>query len=233
MLSFKQFKPQYVERKVQDEVSVYAFEEADFFNLGSLNEASETAHVIHWNLPHSDKIPSHVHKLKDVPNPEPAKEASPWKHMRHGAQEYFHTKPEEQELLRRESDGINKQKLFTDEAANPKLAKNGEVMPKYHTKGLFLAPSTMSGVDVCPAASKECAAACLGASSGRAHMAPVRKSRIQRTHFMLKNPKHFYAKLDREIDAAKKSAHKNGQKLAVRLNGTSDIPHEHIAPELF
>ncbi len=206
MLSFKSFLKTSLVDIVEQELKDFAFSEEQFFDLGALNEVD-------------------MHQARHNVNV--------WHTLKHGAHEYFNAHPDDQKRMQHEAEKLNHTKLFTDEKANPKLAKNGEKLPEYHTKGLFLAPSTMSGVDVCPAASKECKASCLGSKSGRAHMEPVKQSRIKRTHFMLHNPKHFYAKLDNEITSAKKAAHKNGQKLAVRLNGTSDIPHEHLAPGLF
>lgn len=159
--------------------------------------------------------------------------ANPFHALRQGAHEYFNASPEEQAKIHKEAKRLYPHKMFTDEASNPKLAKNGEKMPEYHTKGLFLAPAKSSGHEVCAGRSAECTAACLGTESGRSKMGPVKQSRVNRTNFMFDHPKHFYAKLDHEIHAAKKAAGKKGQKLAVRLNGTSDLPHEHLAPHLF
>lgn len=121
---------------------------------------------------------------------------------------------------------------MADEASNPKLAKSGKEIPAYRTKGLSLAPSRMSGINVCPASTTECEAACLG-TVGRGRMSNVETARIAKTRFMAASPLHFYALLDREITNSKNTAKRNDQKLAVRLNVLSDIPHEHIAPELF
>jgi hypothetical protein len=61
----------------------------------------------------------------------------------------------------------------------------------------------------------------------------AKDARVKRTHKLFDHPEHFYAKLDHEITQAKSAAHKAGQKLAVRLNVASDIPHEHLARGLF
>ncbi len=202
---------------VEKEIAKYSFEESDFFTLEE-SMLSETPEMI---------------PVTQVDASKPPKAGNIWKKVRAGAEEYFSASPEERKKIHQEAKKIKSTDLFTDEEANPKLAKNGEKLPEYKTKGLFLAPSTMSGVDVCPSASKECAAACLGVASGRAHMAPVKKARTDKTKFMFEHPKHFFATLDHEIKSAKKAAAKRGQTLAVRLNGTSDIPYEHIAPQVF
>ena len=157
-----------------------------------------------------------------------------WGKLRAGATKYFSATPDEQKAMHKEAQSVlGKNHLLGDEASNPKLAKSGKVIPEYRTKGLSLAPSTMSGIDVCPAASKECKAACLGSSAGRGVMKNVRKGRIDKTHKLFDHPHLFYAKLDHEIQNAKETAHSNNQKLAVRLNVLSDIPHEHLARGLF
>jgi len=88
----------------------------------------------------------------------------------------------------------------------------------------YLAPSDMSGaVNVCPAASEGCRAACLF-NSGRASFdSKVNAARISRTLFYAASRSHFSAVLFREIMTARKKAEKAGAKFAVRINGTSDI----------
>lgn len=168
-----------------------------------------------------------------VPTPK-EKGGNHWQKLRVGAASYFSKSPEEQKRLQEKSHNVlGKTSLLGDEASNPKLAKSGKKMPEFRTKGLTLAPSTRSGIDVCPNASSECKAACLGSEAGHGRMGLVRDARAKRTHKLFDHPEHFYAKLDHEISSAKETAHKAGQKLAVRLNVASDIPHEHLARGLF
>ncbi len=182
-----------------------------------------------------------VHKASEYPDtpatgipPKHEKGGDSWKKVKEGARTYFDASPEQQHAMRKEAHRVlGKSKLLGNEASNPKLAKSGEKIPDHDTKALSLAPSTMSGVDVCPKASSECKAACLGSSAGRGQMKSVRNARITKTKKLFDHPHLFYAKLDDEIHSAKKSAAKNDKKLAVRLNVISDIPHEHLAPKLF
>lgn len=217
-MRFKEFQRLLWQEQVEKDFAAFGFTEEQFL---SLNEDA------HSDLAHTHEAPTmDIHKARHNVNI--------WHSLKAGAHEYFNAHPTEQKRLQHEAKKLRGgRKLFTKEASNPKLAKSGEKVPDHYTLGLFHAPSTMSGTDVCPAASKECKAACLGKESGRAVMEPIKKGRIERTHFMLHNPKHFYANLDHEISAGKRKAKKAGQHLAVRLNGTSDIPHEHLAPELF
>lgn len=107
-----------------------------------------------------------------------------------------------------------------------------------HTKGLALAPHATGGLhkfDVCPRASKECRANCLGTESGGNRQYPdtALSSKVLKTHFIAKHPEHAARILDHEIGQHAKSATAKGYKPGVRLNVTSDISWEHHAPQLF
>ena len=101
-----------------------------------------------------------------------------------------------------------------------KMAK-GEAFG-YKTAILHLAPFTLSGKNVCPKASKECAAACLN-TSGRGMMHSVQKARLDKTNYFWTNRNGFLWDLSKEIQQLKKRARSQGYKFAVRLNGTSDL----------
>ena len=92
----------------------------------------------------------------------------------------------------------------------------------FKTAILHLAPFNLSGKNVCPKASKECAAACLN-TSGRGQMSSVQKARLNKTNFFWTNKNAFLWKLSTEIEMLKKRAAAQGFKFAVRLNGTSDL----------
>jgi hypothetical protein len=92
----------------------------------------------------------------------------------------------------------------------------------YKTAILHLAPFNLSGKNVCPKASKECAAACLN-TSGRGMMHSVQKARLDKTNYFWTNKNAFLWDLSREIEQLKKRAANQGFKFAVRLNGTSDL----------
>lgn len=120
--------------------------------------------------------------------------------------------------------------LFTEEKANTKLAKGSE--SDYLTIGLFLSPYNQNslGVNVCPFASQACISACLN-TAGLAGVFPkILEARKRKTDFFLNDREGFKAQLVREITRYKKKADKLGKRLAVRLNGTSDIDYR---PEFF
>lgn len=93
---------------------------------------------------------------------------------------------------------------------------------------LYLAPSDLSGVDLCPKASDGCRSACLF-SAGRGAFKNVFDARMNKTQYFLQDRAAFIAQLDAEILKAKKRAKLLGLKLAIRLNGTSDIAWELIS----
>ena len=102
-----------------------------------------------------------------------------------------------------------------------KMAK-GEAFG-YKTAILHLAPFDLSGKNVCPKASPECAAACLN-TSGRGQMGSVQRARLNKTNLFWTNKNAFLWQLSLEIEQLKKRARSQGYKFAVRLNGTSDLP---------
>lgn len=108
---------------------------------------------------------------------------------------------------------------------NPKILK-GEKRG-WKTAALHLAPSTLSGFNVCPFSSPGCEAGCLN-KAGRGVMPHTQDARIRRTRAFRKDPTAYVDQLAAEILRAKHAARKNGQRLAVRLNATSDLPWENI-----
>ena len=95
----------------------------------------------------------------------------------------------------------------------------------WRTAVLHLAPYKLSSKNVCPSASKECAAACLN-TAGRGQQNNVQKARLRKTEYFHKNRSGFIWQLANEIEMLKKRSKKAGYKFAVRLNGTSDLSWE-------
>ncbi len=111
--------------------------------------------------------------------------------------------------------------------ASSKLKKNGKV-DNQHTYGLYLAPASISGYNVCPNATKECMLGCLH-SSGRTGMEilsggnRIQNARIGKVLLLMEQPQYFMRWLVTEIDNKRKLAAKKGFGFSVRLNCTSDI----------
>lgn len=87
---------------------------------------------------------------------------------------------------------------------------------------LYLAPSDVSGRNVCPLASEGCRKACLY-TAGHGRYTNVQKARIERTRLWFDERDYFYTQLRADIHFLKRKAFKLGMVPAVRLNGTSDI----------
>jgi hypothetical protein len=97
----------------------------------------------------------------------------------------------------------------------------------WKTYGIHLAPSKVSGYNVCKWASKGCAMACLN-TAGRGMMDVVQQARIKKTRRFFEDKQGFLAQLVDEITKAVRSAERGGYKPCFRLNLTSDIPWERV-----
>jgi hypothetical protein len=94
---------------------------------------------------------------------------------------------------------------------------------------LYLMPADGSGQQLCPMAElARCKAPCLF-TAGRGAMSNVMLSRLRKTLYFNQYRDEFMAQLFSEIVRESAKAKRNGYKLVVRLNGTSDIRFENIA----
>jgi len=101
------------------------------------------------------------------------------------------------------------------------------------TAVMYLSPADESGRNVCPHATPGCKAACLGHSSGRMAMPMHKQVRKRKTDWFFDDRPAFLVALMVDIERHKRKADKAGMVCAVRLNGTSDIPWETVAPGIF
>jgi hypothetical protein len=114
--------------------------------------------------------------------------------------------------------------------ANPKIQKGTKM--GYLSFILHLAPSTLSGKNTCPKATKGCIAACLN-TAGRGGMFKkgentnmIQKARIRKTELFFNDRATFMEQLEADIRKGIKMAATLGLKPAFRLNGTSDLSVE-------
>lgn len=108
--------------------------------------------------------------------------------------------------------------LLSEGSTNTKTAKNN-----LQTFILYLAPSDIIGThNLCPMASAGCKASCLY-SAGRGRFSNVQLSRINKAKFWAYDRQAFYIQLATEL--LKIHDKSNFEKIAIRLNGTSDIDH--------
>lgn len=122
--------------------------------------------------------------------------------------------------------------LFCKDGENTKLEKSDKAEAGYMSIGLMLAPANLSGYEMCRGRSKGCTAACLN-TAGRGQVQTAQKARIAKTILLNQQPDVFVARILHELKNAQKRAEKSGNKLAVRLNVTSDYPWEERHPEIF
>lgn len=109
--------------------------------------------------------------------------------------------------------------LLSTGISNSKTAKNS-----LKTFILYLAPYNQNSKkhNLCPMASKGCAAACLF-TAGRGVMTPVIAGRVKKTEYFIRDKKAFINQLAQEIEIKCLTAYKRKEKIAFRLNGTSDV----------
>ncbi len=110
-------------------------------------------------------------------------------------------------------------KLLSNGSTNTKTAKND-----IKTFILYLAPHNQNskGITLCSHASKGCIKACLF-SAGRGKFTNVQTARTEKANYFVEYKKEFLIHLAKEINTKVKTARRKGEKIAFRLNGTSDI----------
>lgn len=114
-------------------------------------------------------------------------------------------------------------KLLSNGITNPKILKSITFNKNYLSYILHLAPSNVSGFNVCKQASPGCIKTCLNTSGNGGRFTMVQTARIRKTKYLFENTNEFMYDLWSDIAKAKVKADKNEQTLVIRLNGTSDI----------
>jgi len=109
--------------------------------------------------------------------------------------------------------------LLSKGTSNAKTAKN-----ILETHILYMSPYTQNskGINICPNASKGCILGCLF-TAGRGAFNSIQQARQNRTEFYLSDKKQFCEQIAKELQALNNKAKKQGAKIAIRLNGTSDL----------
>lgn len=110
--------------------------------------------------------------------------------------------------------------LLSKGTTNTKTAKND-----LDTFILYMAPANqVEGFNLCPFASEGCKKSCLY-TAGRGRFSNVQSSRINKSKFWGFDRANFYIQLANELLAIHDKAMNKNIKIAIRLNGTSDIDH--------
>jgi hypothetical protein len=119
--------------------------------------------------------------------------------------------------------------LLSKGSTNAKTSKND-----IKTFILYLAPHNLNykGITLCKDASKGCVESCLY-TAGMGIFSNVQKSRINKANYFVSDKKVFLAQLLKEIKREIKKASDKNEKIAFRLNGTSDIDFLYLLDKHF
>ena len=119
--------------------------------------------------------------------------------------------------------------LLSKGSTNAKTAKNS-----IKTFILYLAPHNLNskGITLCKDASPGCIASCLN-TAGMGIFSNVQLARINKANFYVSDKKVFLAQLLKEIKKEIKKATDKNEKIAFRLNGTSDIDFLYLLDKHF
>lgn len=108
-------------------------------------------------------------------------------------------------------------------SGNPKTVKGEKY--GFLTFILHLAPSDLSGCQVCPAATPGCRAACLN-TAGRGRFQKTQNARIRKTKLFFQDRGEFFRLLVSDIEAGIRKGVREKLIPVFRLNGTSDLRFE-------
>lgn len=107
---------------------------------------------------------------------------------------------------------------------NSKIAKG--LKKGYLSLILNLSPAEESGFNLCSCRTSGCALACLHLSGSPVYQKGKMQARLGNTFYLVKQREKFVDQLISEINLARQYAKEQKLKLAIRLNGTSDLPWE-------
>jgi len=98
----------------------------------------------------------------------------------------------------------------------------------YLTGILYMSPSDLSGVNLCPMAKTAgCEEPCLN-MAGRGVFSNVQSARLRKANWFNTDKQSFMLQLVKDIEALERKAKKLGLIPLVRLNGTTDIRFENV-----
>ena len=133
---------------------------------------------------------------------------------------------------------MKRKPLLSKDTSNAKLAKTHDLHGRdWETLILYMAPAevAVSGVNLCPASTEGCRRDCLF-YQGRARLfKEVNEARIRKARQFITDPFEFFAQLHSEVSRAFRLATAKGKRLAIRLNGTTDIdwtPFVRLYPDI-
>ena len=96
----------------------------------------------------------------------------------------------------------------------------------FHNAIMHLSPANESGFKCCPWYTPGCASVCLHVAGDPRRLGGKIGGRLKRTFWLAHDADSFLGRLHDEIEKFREEAIANNKHLAIRLNGTSDIPFE-------
>jgi hypothetical protein len=103
----------------------------------------------------------------------------------------------------------------------------------YLTGILYLSPAKLSGHNVCPDSTAGCRAVCINTAGLGGMFSSIQVARKRKTEMFYKEKGLFFHLLQKDISTLQREADKRSLIPCVRLNGTSDLAFEKIAPYIF
>jgi hypothetical protein len=128
-------------------------------------------------------------------------------------------------------------RIFSTDSAKAAKASGYGYLNAIH----YMAPAATAGVgNLCPNASPECIALCLGTYSGQAAMVAdlengtnsVRESRKHKARLFMRDRAAYMNEIARQIVKVIRDATRDGLEPCIRLNGSTDIAFERIRFDL-
>ncbi|MBH06023.1 MAG: hypothetical protein CMJ20_06845 [Phycisphaeraceae bacterium] len=128
--------------------------------------------------------------------------------------------------------GLGKQHKLLSKAST-KMAKSNRNEVRSYDAAIYMAAHMSSGLANACSGADDCINPCI-VYTGRSmlHNGP-QKTYAKRLYMLIYWPNVFFTLLYRELEAHWRAAQRRGAIPAVRLNGTTDIPWEKVAPWLF
>lgn len=117
--------------------------------------------------------------------------------------------------------------------SDPKTVKSNRKSDQYLTAIQYLAPHMVGGANLCTSASPGCIASCLFYAGNPAYWKNKERARLNRKRLFVEDRALFTDLLYAELRHCRARAASIGRRLAVRLNGTSDVPWERLNPGMF
>ncbi len=118
------------------------------------------------------------------------------------------------------TDVAEKEKKYGIKLRHPQTGRS------FHNAIMHLSPANESGFKCCPWHTPGCASVCLHVAGDPQRLGGKIGGRLRRTFWLAHDADSFMGRLHDEIGKMRDQAEAAGKHLAIRLNGTSDIPFE-------